>query len=57
MQFGVTRQPALPGDRIIQQCPAPGRHILVMIEDQLYKVPVLTATGQSVEQSKIERYN
>lgn len=54
MQFGVTRVPDKPGDRILHQFPATGRHIIVMIEDQIYSVPVLTEDGRRAPIEEIE---
>jgi hypothetical protein len=41
MLFGVCRRPGVKGDSIIHSFPSSAKHIIVLIQDQLYKVQVL----------------
>jgi hypothetical protein len=56
MQFGVTRIPTAKCDVIRQEFPATAKHIVVMIEDQIYTVDVLGPSGERVSIKDLERY-
>jgi hypothetical protein len=47
-QFGGTRVPSVPADKSIVVYPALARHIVVLVKDQIYKVPVITENGKRV---------
>lgn len=48
MLFGVCRRPGKTCDTIIHGFPSMSKHILVLIQDQIYKVQVVGGEGQEV---------
>lgn len=55
MQFGVTRVPAAGCDKILQTFPARAKHIVVLAEDQIFRVEVVGAEGEVLTVAKLER--
>ncbi|TPX50509.1 hypothetical protein SeMB42_g02227 [Synchytrium endobioticum] len=53
--FGATRIPGDPTDGITTVHPAPGKHIIVMCRDQMYRVDVYTIKGDRVSVKEIMR--
>jgi carnitine O-acetyltransferase len=56
MQFGVTRIPTAKCDVIRHEFPATAKHIVVMVEDQIYTVDVGGPNHERVAIKEIERY-
>lgn len=54
-QFGATRIPVSPADKIRTVYPAKARHIIVMTKDQVYKVDVIREDGSRVPIKELER--
>ena len=54
-QFGTTRIPDFPADRIVTSWPATATHIIVLYRDQIFKVPVITNNGTRVPIKELEK--
>lgn len=54
--FGMTRIPGKTCDSLKVNKINPANHIIVMIKDQLFKVPVISPEGSRVTLQEIERY-
>ncbi|CAG8496162.1 1854_t:CDS:2 [Diversispora eburnea] len=54
-QFGVSRIPDFPVDRIITTWPSIAKHIIVIYKDQIFKVQVLGERGERVSIDSIKR--
>ncbi|RHZ56868.1 hypothetical protein Glove_396g10 [Diversispora epigaea] len=54
-QFGVSRIPDFPIDRIITTWPSIAKHIIVIYKDQIFKVQVLGERGERVSIDSIKR--
>lgn len=54
-QFGASRIAEHPADRLQLSYPALARHIIVLAQDQIFKVQVITEEGRRVPVKLIER--
>ncbi|KAJ3097428.1 hypothetical protein HDU97_004876 [Phlyctochytrium planicorne] len=52
-QFGITRVPGETCDTIYSEFPAVGRHIIVIVRDQIYTLEVLKENGEAVPRADI----
>ncbi|KAI9595103.1 acyltransferase ChoActase/COT/CPT [Syncephalis fuscata] len=54
-QFGGIRIAENPSDRIVSVYPALARHIIVLVRDQIFKVPVIADSGKRVPVQLLEK--
>ncbi|KAJ3038609.1 hypothetical protein HDV00_000453 [Rhizophlyctis rosea] len=54
-QFGACRIPGSPADTIHTEYPSTARHIVVLMQDQIYKVDVIREDGARVPLKELER--
>jgi Choline/Carnitine o-acyltransferase len=56
--FGVTRVPKLEGDYLVKEFPSTSKHILLLLQDQIFVVFVYSETdGSRLTVAEIQMYH